>query len=291
MEVSEFKRILEIGLGRAIRFLHTNDAAPYRDVILDACLHDTRYDPQAESHRRTYLFDAITLIGSPKFFRSPILQSLKNAPDPNTHDALQLYGLATRFAEQGDPEVRQLVYDHFVAHLTNHDWGDVVRAGSSISLDGVEGLLFAVEQFGKRLPACSERDPPYWFPPLEKDWDTDEHAYWNAAIQHAANNPYIAAYVAFEQERRAHTKTRSTRTKPLSFMSYDQLKPKITRSTGEYGLAKWGERANTADLERAANDLLTLEEQTDIVLLRKYVSIFRGRRFPLDPQRLIDLAS
>jgi len=289
MEVSEFKRILEVGLGRAICYLQTHDVTPYRDVILDACLHDTRYDGQVESRRATYLFDVIAQTGFQEFYREPILQSMENASDPNTYDSLQLNDLATNFADQGDQAARQLVYDHFVAHLTSDDWGDVTRAANLISLDGTDGFLFVVEQFGKRLPACSEQEPPYWFPLSEEDWDDDERTYWDAAMQRAEDNPHLAAYVAFEQERRAHRKT--NRRKPLSFMSYDQLKPKITRRTSEYGLAKWGERANEADLECAANDLLALGEQPDPVLLRKYVAIFRKRRFPLDPQKLIDLAS
>ncbi|HEX3051238.1 MAG TPA: hypothetical protein VHP83_11325, partial [Aggregatilineaceae bacterium] len=291
MQVSEFKRILEIGLGRAILFLQTHDATPYREAILEACLHDTRYDGQAESRRATYLFDVIAQTGFQEFYREPILQALEIASDPNTYDSLQLNDLATNFADQGDQAARRLVYDQFVAHLTSDDWGDVTRAHNLISLDGTDGFLFAVEQFGKRLPACSEQEPPYWFPSLEKNWDDDERTYWDAAIQRAADNPHLAAYVAFEQERRANQKTKTSRRKPLSFMSYDQLKPKITHRTTEYGLATWGERANEADLECAANDLLALAEQTDILLLRKYVCIFRERRFPLDPQKLIDLAS
>ncbi len=291
MQVSEFKRILEIGLGRAILFLQTHDATPYREAILDACLHDTRYAGYVESRRATYLFDVIALTGFQEFYREPILQALENASDPNTYDSLQLYGLVTRFAEQRDQDARQLVYDHFVTHLTSDDLGDELRAHNLISLDGTDGFLFAVEQFGKRLPACSEQEPPYWFPASEEDWDDDERAYWEAVTQRAANNPHLAAYVTFEQERRANWKTKAKRPRPITSLSYDQLKPKITHRTSEYSLAKWGERANEADLMLAANDLLTLEEQSDPVLLRKYISIFRKRRFPLDPQRLIDLAS
>jgi hypothetical protein len=211
MEIHEFKRILEIGLGRAILFLQTNDATPYRDVILDACLHDTRYDNQAENRRSVYLFDVIKHTTAQVFFRDRIIQALRNASDPNAYDTLQLDGLATRLAEQGDQEARQLVYDHFVAHLTSDEWGDMSRINDLISLDGTDGFLFAAEHLGRLVLADSDYELLHWFPLREEDWDTDERTYWEAAIQRAENNPYLAAYVTFEQERRTSRSAAKTK--------------------------------------------------------------------------------
>jgi hypothetical protein len=39
LPVEEFEWILRIGLGRAILHLQKHDSKPYRDVMLDACLH------------------------------------------------------------------------------------------------------------------------------------------------------------------------------------------------------------------------------------------------------------
>ncbi|MGB8648588.1 MAG: hypothetical protein WCF84_25350 [Anaerolineae bacterium] len=46
MEIPEFKRLIDAGHGRPVRYLQKHDAAPYRDVILHACLHNTSYDRQ-----------------------------------------------------------------------------------------------------------------------------------------------------------------------------------------------------------------------------------------------------
>lgn len=290
MEVSEFKRILEIGLGRAILFLQTHDATPYREVILEACLHDTRQDSIMEYRRSTYLFEVITLTGSLEFFREPILQALKNAPDPNAKDTNQLVGLATCFAEQGDQEARQLVYDDYVAHLTSDNCNGFLRSHDLITLDGVDGFLFAAEWFGKRLPEVTKYSSPYFFPREKEEWDEQDWAYWDASTRRAVDNPYLAAYVEFEQ-RRQQEPPRSRRRKPLSSLPYDKFKHAIPIADRGFWLGIWGEKANEADLELAANDLLALDMQTDLELLRKYLSIFSDRRFPLDPQKLIDLAS
>jgi len=290
MQVSEFKRMLEIGLGRAILFLQTHDATPYREAILEACLHDTRYHSIMEYRRSTYLFEVITLTGFLEFFREPILQALRNSPDPNANDTDQLAGLATRFAEQGDQEARQLVYDHFVAHINSDNCNGFLRVHDLIVLDGIDGFLFAAEWFGKRLPKASEYSPLYFFPREDEEWDEDDRAYWDAAIARAADNPHVAAYVEFERHEKQEP-DRSRRRKPLSTLSYDKLKRKIVTSDREFGLEMWGERASEAELERAATDLLALNEQEDAVLLRKYLRIFRDRQFPLDPQPLIEVAS
>jgi len=50
----EFQKMLHAGMGRAILFLMNQDAAQYRDVILDACLHNYAYDQQCEGSRRVY---------------------------------------------------------------------------------------------------------------------------------------------------------------------------------------------------------------------------------------------
>ncbi len=40
----EFARSLVSGRGNAVLHLQTHDAAPYREVILNACLHCVAYD-------------------------------------------------------------------------------------------------------------------------------------------------------------------------------------------------------------------------------------------------------
>jgi len=59
METSEFKNAIALGLGRAVVTLLDRDVHPFREVILDACLHNKAYDPQAEGSRAAYMVEAI----------------------------------------------------------------------------------------------------------------------------------------------------------------------------------------------------------------------------------------
>jgi hypothetical protein len=168
----------------------------------------------------------------------------------------------------------------------------MVRADSLIYLDGVAGFLFVVERFGELvLDGTVDCEPPYQFSPSEEDWDEDELTYWGAAIRQAADKPHLAAYIAFEQNRRANLyQTLKTR-KPLRDHSYEELKVAIANEDRDYGLEMWGEQASEDDLKRAATDLLALDRQSDADILRKYLRIFRRRPFPFDPQPIIELAS
>src|SRR5437870_3493723 len=111
MEVTEFKRLLDIGLGRAILFLQNHDATPYRDAILNACLHNMALDRQFEGSRAAYMLDVIHLTGQQSFYRQQILSALNNLqPDADDHDVDQLLNFARLFALQGDSEARDLIY-------------------------------------------------------------------------------------------------------------------------------------------------------------------------------------
>ena len=51
MNPRAFRRALRYGFGRAILHLQHHDAAPYRDAILDGCLHDWTFLPHLHGRR------------------------------------------------------------------------------------------------------------------------------------------------------------------------------------------------------------------------------------------------
>ena len=62
---------LACGFGRVVLFLHENDAVPFREAILDSCLHHRTFDQQTESYRTDYLFDIMRATGEPEFYAAP----------------------------------------------------------------------------------------------------------------------------------------------------------------------------------------------------------------------------
>ncbi len=70
-----------MGVGSAIlalKELQGNNEC-YRDAVLYACLHDTRYDWQCECDRHYYLYEAINLIGNNTFFEEKIIERLRKS--------------------------------------------------------------------------------------------------------------------------------------------------------------------------------------------------------------------
>lgn len=104
MNQRAFRRALRYGFGRAVLHLRDHDAAPYRDDILDGCLHFWGFDGDFDQDRSNYLFEIISLTGARAFYQERILEAVESAGDDR--DGRQLFALARLFAEDGDEQAR-----------------------------------------------------------------------------------------------------------------------------------------------------------------------------------------
>lgn len=98
-------------------------------------------------------------------------------------------------------------------------------------------------------------------------------------------NKLIETYGVTAQSNRANRDQRRSEWEKIKALDYRELKPKLAELRA-YWLAKWGEQADSQQLEQAAQELLnahTPEQQ--IPALR----IFARRRFPLDHAVLLQL--
>ena len=99
MNKRAFRRALRYGFGRAILHLQQHDAAPYRDDILDGCLHDWTPLPHLFYRRADYMFEIVSLTGERNFYRDHILAAVASADDDL--DGRHVFALARLFAEAG----------------------------------------------------------------------------------------------------------------------------------------------------------------------------------------------
>ena len=285
VQASELERILRIGLGRAILFLRSNDARPYRDAILSACVHCSTYDHQSEGSRVQYLRDIIRETKEEVLYRTEITSALPASSHDD--DMEQLFDLALAFAKEGDERARRAMYAKFAENAAQ---GITTGAWQLIELDKAEGLLFITERFGEYAQA----DDKFWddrgLIRLAEEQVGAERL--QATLQLArSRNAQIAKYleVVEKTEQRAAAYLESDRF-DLTSLSYDELKQHITEHTAtdqRFLLGRWGEKADDESIERAARDLL---EQDSNGPLLSYVRIFSRRTFPLNPGRLISLA-
>lgn len=284
MSVEEFTRWLKLGLGRAVLHLQKHDAAPYREVILDACLHNWAYDGQIEGSRAEYMLDIISLTGERQYYRDSILQALTSGEvDPNSWDRCQLFHFARLFAQTGDEHARQ-------AMIENYEQDGSIRfilAGEFIALGGIRGFEYVARKRGAELRANAED----W----EDDWlvgklqeKVGEKESQEAIKQLSANDPLIKAYMDAVDDLRTRRKNARPERRDPTGMSYAEVRSLIL--DGKHNsimLPKWGEIASDGDLRQAAKDLMVVKER---IQLREYLKIFKYRAFPLDLGYLIELA-
>ncbi len=284
MDDSEFDRSLKLGLGRAILYLQEHPAAPHRDAILDACLHNWAYDAQIEGNRAEYMFDIIELTDEKDYYREQILAALADSGDEA--DAIQLFDLARLFAQQGDVEARQAIYDKFVSNCSK---GDCTDATAIIQLDGIAGFLFAADEIGGIL-LNTENDWVYGYLYREVEERCGKAKTRRAVKRASAENVQVKAYMDCVAEVRAKQEKCAEADLDHATISYAQLKQLIINHNGYppgMSLVLWGKQASETELAQAAADLLL---ETNPKRLRAYVRIFRRRCFPLDIEPLIGLA-
>ena len=97
------QQALQKGLGRAM--LWAKKGLLTDAPLLDACLHDKRYDIQCEDNRGGWLWDILNEAGVAERFRQPILDALRHVSIE--WDAYQLCQLALHYAQAGECSFRE----------------------------------------------------------------------------------------------------------------------------------------------------------------------------------------
>ncbi len=289
---TEFKRALEQGLGRAILCLQQHDPAPYREIVLEACLQDTRFDAQCEGSRVPYLLEAMELIGDVAFFEQRILEAYPETPTvtPEFHENTwleqQFSDFAFEFAQRESSFARRLLYESFAANPMYSDRFALERDVNIIKLDGLEGLSFVLEQYAQ----VAKNDSDFYIDSPFRHLVTvlgvaDVQSYVEKLCAEDAD---IKALIDRSKLSQISEPYSQPVRRKLRALAYDVLVRQVQRrSPYPGGVFGWARRANQLLLRRAARDLLL---QTDPELIRGYLHAFRSRKFPLTVRHLLKLA-
>jgi hypothetical protein len=288
LDVSEFQHAIKLGLGRAILHLQNHDAAPYRDVILQACLKNTIRDRQIEGDKATYMMDIINLTGEKDFYRHHILNAAKKIDkDTDSYDSEHLLDLVQAFANDGDTEARQIIYNAFNNNLTTDDEWCAYRL---IELDDVVGFTVVAEQLGQLVKTNSEfYADDFLLSELEEQIGKDiaTEKLQKVRLENRNVDVYLTAVEAIRDNRQQNKINRKAAGKRVN-QTYEQIKQLIENEKGQ-NLVSWGKDADEESLMQAAIDLVDVLQQNDITRLRKQLQIFRKAPFPLAPQSLFKL--
>ncbi len=280
MDKNEFQELVQSGLGKAIIYARNNDVQPFRDVILDACLHCYSADPQSEGTRAGYMLELVNLMPDRQFYCDEVLKALPGSGDD--WDAVQRFHFATYMSFEGDEHARHVIYESFEP---GPKMGEAI-AIDFIRMGGLKGFLFVAAKIGALL--------------ISKPDEVDEGLLWWQAVEICGEQEAAAALreagsadLRIEAYRlRAMADGASNRSgtetwKEIMALSYEQLRPKLF-SLHSIQLRAWGERANTDDIKRAADGLVAAQVSEEQI---KHLRIFSRRPFPLDPCLLLDLSS
>lgn len=152
---------LQKGLGRAYQWAQGSHLAD--DTLLDACLHDKRYDKQCEENRGEWLWGILKIVGVTERFRDLILKAFQGTT--TDHDAEQLCQLAFHYAIAGDADFKTQLYN-FVERkpIADSPW---IGEGQLLELGGEEAFRFIAGVRGKLLE--------------NREWDWDDAARYGSS--------------------------------------------------------------------------------------------------------------
>lgn len=280
MDAIEFRKIVALGLGRAILHLRNHDAVrPYREIILDACLHNKAYDPQVEGSRAEYMLDLMRSSGDTAFYADAVVRSL--AEEAGDWDDTQRFRIARLMAQSGNQSARHAMRSAFQAKKIS----DSSIATEFIELDGIQGLLFVIGQIGEQLA----QNPDQWEDDALVAIAGDicgKETVETALKEASATDKNVKTYLsAVEENRMLRAINRHADPKDLT---YEEVRSLIEANKSTGLLWQWAQVASNTDMERAAHDLT---KETEPKKLKSYLRLFGKRKFPLEPDYLLQLVA
>lgn len=272
---------LQKGLGRAMLWAregHLDEA-----LLLDACLHDKRFDVTVNECRGDWLWQLIQAVHAEERFRALLFDALD---DLREDDAAQVCQLAFQYAAIGDGPFRSRLYQI----VEDKPFADARYLGEEeiIRLDGEEALLFAVRLRGRQ---CENRD-----------WEWDDSVLVDESIERLGEDRvrrlletasdqdsrrFREAWNKEKDESEKEKRSRSphaeaTRQIPVADIIAAAESPDIKYPH----FRGWGMRANEGDLETVFERLLSAQAPKTIA---NYLKVFSKREFPRIVPELVSL--
>ncbi len=284
----EFRRALEQGLGRAILCLKKHDPTPYKQIVLETCLKDTRYDAQCEGSRVPYLMEAIDLCHDEDFFQDAILETFPATPHiilpdkPDLHLEDQFTDFLLVFAKRGSQKARDLLYESFVSNEKNsHEFFG--HDDAIIELDGLTGLTFVLEHYGKVASRSRKFRLDDWY--LNSFGKQFGEANLEKYVKElSAVNKDVRVLVRRSKFFAKKTVASQTRQKPAppTYGAFQNMVQRRNPYRG--GIGYWSQRATKTQIKQAARDLI---QETDPELIRSYLYAFYKQKFPFSIKHLL----
>lgn len=255
MQTDLFRDALRKGLGRAYLILEREDPAPYREVLLDACLHDTRIDRQAEHPRGAWLFELLRLARMEHEALEVLLTTLPTEEDDA--DRNQMTDLLGAYAVAGSLRAETALFARAA--------GGDARAQDRLAALLPRGLEWLEAQV---LPTLDEADAWIVGRWLRETTEPDTHD-----VQHRLRR--------FLEAAQAREKARPKRSRPASVQEFLRALRKDTKP--QTSPRFFAQEATEAQFQEASERFLTVTSDPALWALRV---MFRARPCPLPLERV-----
>ncbi len=272
-----FLNSLKRGTGEAYIIANENPTIDFSDYIIRGALRNYAYDGQSEPSRAQYIFDLISLSNKKEKIRKAILTGLATEQE-DTWSLTHLFDLAKLFALQGDIEARQAIYERFLKRPISHsEW---VGSQEILELDGLEGLMYIAEMFGKVI----EQNPDVWqdkFIIQHFQDDNPEINIFQELENRSKTNRYIKLYLDSINRTDENRKTQ-VRVTPVFKDIIDEV-----LNSKPYLSYKRRKELNEDELYKIAEQLAVEKNKTNIESL---LNIFTNHKYPFDSEFILKLA-
>jgi hypothetical protein len=268
---------LKRGTGEAYLIVKNNPSIDFSNQIIKGALNIFAYDGQSEGNRAHYIFDIISISKQKDKIRKAILKGIANEQE-HTWNLTHLFALAKQYALQNDTELKQAIYDRFLTNqIEGSDW---VGAYEIMELDGLNGLFYVAEKFGKYI----EQNPDDW----QDEWIIRHFQEENKNIKvteelkkKAKTNKFIRIYL--DNLKRTKANQKKHKTKPPK---YKDLLDEVINSKPFF---LFFEKRNLTDDE--INQIaMRLLDETDKYNIDRLLVFFDFYKFPYDSQIILDFA-
>lgn len=273
----QFLHALKRGTGEAYLIVKDNPKIDFSNQVIKGALNIFAYDGQCEGDRAVYIFEIISISKQKDKIRKAILQGLASEQN-NTWNLTHLFALVKLYAQQNDVEAKQAIYGRFLNNpIEGSDW---VGAYEILELDGLKGLFYVAEKFGKYI----EQHPDDW----QDDGIITRFQAENQNIQvaeelkkKARTNNFIRLYL--DNIQRTETNLKTQRTKP---QKYKDIIDEVLNSKPCISFVRM-RKLTKEEINTIAKHLL---KETDQGNIERLLDIFDFHKFPYDSQLILDYA-
>lgn len=279
-----FRHALKMGYGRAVLHLRAHPELTYEEEILYALTHNQSYDLQIEGTRRSYLLLVMHAAGRWAQMKKPLIEAMLQSED--SADVCSMLDLVSLLARTDHADARDALYEK----LRRFDTDEPIQPFEKvIEVDGIEGFKRGACIIGETIATRGLTD----FEKLEIHMydhlriNLEEIDAWLESLppDHPAQRVFEyrekKSWSECVTEDRAHRQAKLPQMLSMTYPEFSRDLNDVIRFA-----RRWSDHASPEDLELAAQDLISSENDDKRKLL---LTLFAKRPFPLDRAPLIQM--